>query len=426
MKNPILLLFFFTVSFYGQQDSDYWLNQGKLAWTENDSLFRYNQAETPCTLGSSNDMCGQEIYYSGWAASWLLNAFRKSGDVKHLNELIDFHYIYLAKSSTVNVGGTNYVGWPTFNPANSTEHPYGIPLFETYFYRYHTTALRIIKDDATLLATNHGQPGSVTWPGTTYQDIYDDILDFLETDLYGKFKAGGWGNLYRSLIHMTSHWARITMELYEITGTQEYLDVYNNMVKDGFPSGVGLPATRVGENFIDMGYYSGTNYLFDMDMDNNQFAVQDTDHSLDTVQFMIEAYWLNTLSSTEYHYDSTIIEGLKETMLNLLYVSPLANGRDTEQNIDGTGGFRNSASISGWYLLAGWEPEVSTFINSELTDRTDMDPSHTTYRRSDMIGNLVMGLAIQEGSNHYPLSNNVPVTGLVERRLKKDSETIGF
>ncbi len=429
MKNPILLLFFFTVCFYGQQDSDYWLNQADLGWTENDSLHRYNEAEEPCNLGTTNDRCGQNMYYSGWAVSYLLDAFRKTGNVKYLNELIDFHYIYKAKSSTVNINGTNYVGWPAWNAnaqSGKEDIPNGSTLWESYFYRYPATAMRSIMDDTALLATTHNQPGSVTWPGTTYQDIYDDIKGFIEVNIWDKFEDMGWGSIYRSRVHMTSHWARLAMELHEMTGKQKYLDAFNNMTHDGFPDLTGVPSERVGESFEGNSFYNNTNYLWDMDMDNTVNSIQDTDHSLDVAQFFAEAYWLNELSSTDYFYNSTHIEGLKETFLNYLYVSPLSNGRDTKNNIDGTGGSQSSASVSGWYMLSGWEPEVSTFINSELTDRTDIDPSSGNIRRASMIGSLVIGLSIREGTNHYPLTSVDTPISLLQRRLKKDSETIGF
>ncbi len=36
-------------------------------------------------------------------------------------------------------------------------------------------------------------------------------------------------NIYRVNTHMASHWARIGMELYIITGKQKYKDVFDNI-----------------------------------------------------------------------------------------------------------------------------------------------------------------------------------------------------
>ena len=68
---------------------------------------------------------------------------------------------------------------------------------------------------------------------------------------------------------------------------------------------------------------------------------------------------------------------------------------------------------------------MTTAINNTLRDKDDLAIS-SSKGQTDLIGLLALVLVIQKGNNHYSQTNVERSIPLQQRRLKKDSETIGF
>jgi hypothetical protein len=99
-----------------------------------------------------------------------------------------------------------YLGWAS---KQTDGDPPGqeFPLYESYFWRYATTMLRVIRQAPAL------------YDDPTYRAQYDRLLNFAEVNIFAKWYARGANeNIYRSRTHMTAHWATIALNLSLLTG----------------------------------------------------------------------------------------------------------------------------------------------------------------------------------------------------------------
>ena len=97
-----------------------------------------------------------------------------------------------------------YRGWVSSGPdldRPGTE----VPLFESYFWRYGSTLLRVMRETPAV------------YDNPKYRDRYDRLLRLAEVDVFEKWYTRGPDNIYRSRTHMASHWALIALNLSLIT-----------------------------------------------------------------------------------------------------------------------------------------------------------------------------------------------------------------
>jgi len=94
-----------------------------------------------------------------------------------------------------------------------------VPLYESYFWRYATTLLRIMRDT----------PDAYADAG--YRARYQRLLDFAEVDIFQKwYSRGANDNIYRERTHMASHWALIALNLAQITADPARRARYHQVV----------------------------------------------------------------------------------------------------------------------------------------------------------------------------------------------------
>jgi hypothetical protein len=111
----------------------------------------------------------------------------------------------------------NYLGWANHSSPAQGNDCKEYPLFESFCWRYVSTLLYVMNEPA-LLANK------------VYRKHFNRILYFTETNIYKKWTVRGMDNIYRSNTHMSSHWARIAMDLYLITGKVQYKKVVYDFV----------------------------------------------------------------------------------------------------------------------------------------------------------------------------------------------------
>ncbi|PUV22945.1 hypothetical protein [Sphingobacterium athyrii] len=107
-----------------------------------------------------------------------------------------------------------YLGWANHSHPESGNDGKEYPLFESYCWRYVTEILLIINNDARLKRK--------------YKNDYNLILNFTEKNIFEKWYSRGRDHIYRSNLHMRSHWARICFDLYLITKKNKYKIVFDN------------------------------------------------------------------------------------------------------------------------------------------------------------------------------------------------------
>ncbi|WP_417350515.1 hypothetical protein [Flavobacterium alkalisoli] len=107
----------------------------------------------------------------------------------------------------------NYLGWPNHTAPSLGDDGKEYPLFESYCWRYITSLLYIIKKSPAIYSNKK------------YKSQFDSILAFTEKNIFDKWYSRGENNIYRSNVHMSSHWARISMDLYLITSKAKYKKV---------------------------------------------------------------------------------------------------------------------------------------------------------------------------------------------------------
>lgn len=328
----------------------------------------------------SGDGANQEHYYAAWGFAGALSAWRATGDNTYLNQMITIVETLIGTASYVPIGnGSTYLGWAA---TRHGDNPKGYPLWESYFWRYVATMLRIMYQSPTLRSTNNG-----ALAGTTYQDNYNTILAFIEQHEWNKWRTDGIGNFYRSNSHMASHWARIGMELHIITGLAKYKEVFDDISFDGM---VNYSGANLRENVYSIGsaysWYSSWNNTY----------VQDTDHGNDVVDFWVEAV------QNGYYWTEADLVGLTNGYKNLIWKSNSPITFSTYVNGSGTAGNKH---LPGFMHLARTDTEL---YNRGIQYFYPTPPGNN---QCNWIGTLLLAKAYQEGTVVYPESYTDPPPG---------------
>ena len=347
------------------------------------------------TDGHANESCpcDQSIYYFYWDYAGLVDAWRATGQKSYLDEALGYAYVYKDKSSVITNSGGTFYGWP----ADSGETA-GIVLWEAYGFRPIFTLLRVMHGSPNLLATAHGQD---EFPGTTYQDVLDDLFPWFKVNFFDKWEADGIGNHYRSRVHMASHSARIALDIYLINGESKYLQYFQNIAHLGFPGGTSYPGDSWRNNLNNSP--SSTTYVWnatwDIDVNNNNGdSVQDQSHGSDPISFAVEAF------EAGHHFTQADIDAFSNTLLNNVWVD---NGSDPyvgfNEFVDGSDTASTTLEyegrfMGGWGTLARYNDAAWARVCSEVTsvDRIWLNLRGYTF------GTLAYAQAVQNRTVAYP------------------------
>ncbi|CAG2532918.1 hypothetical protein MAR621_03112 [Maribacter dokdonensis] len=318
-----------------------------------------------------NNIPEQGQYYAGWGFSGALAAFQATGNTDYLDDLIEITYATIAEAEYVSIGnGSTYLGWHTTKHGNNTR---GLPLWESYLFRYVATMLRIMYQSPNLRAMNNG-----SLVGSTYQYNYDELLSWVETHMWDKWVAAGIGNLYRSRTHMASHWARIGQELHIITGEAKYKTVFDDISFDGM-------SNYNGASIRSRIYNLSNGYSMYQTWESN--SLQDTDHASDIMSYIVNAY------EQGYYWTADDIQKFINTFKNVIWDNPNVFEFSKYLNGSGTGAAEH---LWEWAFLAKYDTELYNRYTAETYPTVD------SYFKGHGAGVMLLVQAYREDSVVYP------------------------
>jgi hypothetical protein len=169
----------------------------------------------------------------------------------------------------------DYLGWVSQDrdsDAPGTE----VPLYESYFWRYATTTLRVMRQTPAV----YNDP--------KYRAQYDRLLNFAEVNVFEKwYRRGADANIYRSETHTAAHWALIALNLSLITTDPGRRAQYRTVVDN---IDLHLPNSKSGlrEQLI-RNPADGSAYFWDDQWGVFQRPGQDVSHGNAVMAYVVEA-----------------------------------------------------------------------------------------------------------------------------------------
>ena len=331
----------------------------------------------------------QEMYYSYWNTEAQRYLWQITGDLVYLNRHLTITDNYIDDAVPVAFNG-NYLGWLA-DSSYSLDYPTnGVGLWESYYWKSVATVLRILHQSPNLRAQNHNQ---ANLPGSTYQDVFDDQLAFIEEHIWDKWWANGTAEIYRQLTHMASHWARIAMELYIITGELKYSQHRDDFDFDGFPSGPYIGESMRGQIINNP---SNTDaYLWDDTWGANGPGWQDTYHLSDIVAYMV-------LSEEEgVYWNENDMQKLVTTVDEVIF--PTSIGANITVYMDGSGGNDIAKRFRDNGLLGAYDASLNARLATQYVSAI------TTVYDTQYYAIMARNKYILDGNEMvYPESNSSP------------------
>jgi hypothetical protein len=177
----------------------YWTTQYEQSWD-------YQTGTTLPQSRSGDSWDHYNLCYLVDANTAMFGATEKTRYLDRALAYVENVYDTAARSSAMRTSQyhDHYRGWVSNGP--DLDRPgMEVPLFESYFWRYASTLLRVMRQTPEVYAD------------PKYRARYDKLLTMAEVDVFEKWYTRGTDNLYRSRTHMASHWALIALNLALIT-----------------------------------------------------------------------------------------------------------------------------------------------------------------------------------------------------------------
>ena len=360
------------------------------------------EADFDAKIGSSSDNpMDQNLYYAAWNYEGLMNAWQATGDASYWADLKGAIDLLIANAHDINIGGTIYKGFPGLknvdNPPTGNSYPTGSTLWESYLFRHIWTTMRIIDQSPSFKASL-----PANW--------FDDTVTWLETNIWGRFTHNGYNStVYRENPYMQSHWTRIAMESYIVTGKQEYLDHFETTSFGSIPWNGGNTLYPNGSNLVSRFITNSAN-ANGIDAAPNWASTPsgttDAPHFSDLVSLVCIA----TENEMYWHTQTTLIPGMivsyrDVVMENTTFGSGGSNMEGTF-NINGTGSNTTAPVSQGAQLNLGrFEEAYQTLLE------TQYDVNNRTFNKALIAGILLNNRKIlNDGRPVYP-ENYTPYDG---------------
>ncbi|WP_145758346.1 hypothetical protein [Sediminicola sp. YIK13] len=282
----------------------------------------------------------QEYYYLGYYIDGLTSIWRATGDNTYLNEALQLIENTMQDAKPMSGTNTGYLGWPSdLSKYGSTRYQEGTSLWEAFMFRHVATLLRIMYESPNLRSSG-------------YQSRYDAILNFTEKHIFEKW-ADYDGGIYRSRTHMASHWARIGMELYIITGNQKYNEVFENISFGTMPN-----RSSNLRNQIHYNPNVPTAYIWSSEWGKNyDSGTQDTSHAGAIISFWVTAYENNM------YWNKNDIDALISTLDQVVWKD--SDGVNFYKIIDGSGSYDYSGRLNEWLPLGRYSVKIQNKIKDK-------------------------------------------------------------
>ena len=338
------------------EEVQYWKRKFDAEWTENDQQIDSQDALRRAKSGN----VGQEYYFLAYYVDGLIKIWQATGDNSYLDKALDL--INITVNDAINVGG-GYKGWP--NNENN-----GYALWDSYYWRYVATLVRIMHQSPILRSTKD------------YQNQYEKLLAFSEKNIWERYEKKGLNQFYRINTHMSSHWARIGMELYLITGKSKYKTVFDNI---SYGKMVNRPSNL--RNHFKSNKQAPSAYTWSQRWDIS--LIQDTDHAGAIVSFITNAYENNM------YWNKSDIDALLSTLNNVIWKKQY--GSNFKENVDGTGDYDLHGRIHEWLNLGKYDQELQNRIKSSYIGK------NLTYYGVQPLGIAALNARIlEDGKPIYP------------------------
>jgi hypothetical protein len=312
-----------TVTVTISEEITYWKNKFDQGWS-------YYAADMD-KLGSSANR-NQEYYFYAYYIDGITNLWQATGDNTYLDRVIAMI------DRTINDAvpmGNGYLGWPSAEGEQ-------VPLWDSFYWRVVSTLTRIM----------HQSPNLRT--NQKYQEAYIRFLNFSEKNMWERYEGTAW-HFYRVNTHMASHWARIGMELYIITGKQKYKEVFDNI---SFGTMINQPSNL--RNQLRSNPNVPTAYVWSSGW--NGGGAQDTSHGAQIVSFWNLAY------ENEMYWNKADIDALVATFTKVVCPGELTQGKEY---VDGSGGTNTQYTwLHEWLVLGRYSPEIQAKIKSYYDKNT--------------------------------------------------------
>ncbi|WP_420600839.1 hypothetical protein [Flagellimonas sp.] len=336
------------------QGVDFWKEQFDSAW-DNPSIGKNAFGMAKAMFYAESGGNSQEYYYLAWQLDGVIQIWQATGDNEYLEDALTIIETCIGKAKDVR--GGKYKGWGVTNLKNNSYARNGVPLYESYLFRYVATLLRVMYQSPNLRATER------------YQERYEAILEFTKKHIWEKWytKSSNQSDIYRVNAHMTSHWARIAMELHIITGENIYKEVFDNISFAGLPI---YPGASL-RNKLKSNPNFPTAYTWSSKWEGSR--VQDTSHGADIVSFWTTAY------ENGMYWNAEDIEALLNTLNKVVWTedSPLK----FTANVDGSGGSNEwDAGFHNFITLGRFSEEVQNRIELHYSTKT------VRYKTSEAFG----------------------------------------
>ncbi len=334
------------------EEVNYWKNQF-------DSYWNTNSSQISQWAASRNK--NQEYYFFGYYIDGLISIWRATGDNSYLDRAIGL--IDQTMNDAVDVGG-GYRGWP----ANDGQQ-YG--LWDSYYWRHVATLTRVLYQSPNLRNSN----GS-------YQSAYERLLNFSERNIWERYESQGQANFYRVNTHMASHWARIGMELYIITGKSKYKEVFDNISFGTMP---GRPSNL--RNQLRQNSSVPSAYTWSAEWTGG--ATQDVDHAGAIVGFWVVAH------DNGMYWNWNDMQALMSTLEHVVWKE--SDGEYFSEYVDGSG-TGLFGRLNGWLRLGRYSQRIQNRIRDQ----------YATSRNLSFYGPHALGIAglnariLSDGKAVYP------------------------
>ena len=332
----------------------YWKNMFDTEWAQDkqDAISR--------SLSKNKN---QEYYYLAYYVDGLIQVWQATGDNAYLDSALEL--INNTMNDAVDVGG-GYRGWPAYNGNTYA-------LWDSFYWRFVSTLVRVMHQSPDLRAQGD------------YQAQYEKLLEFSEKHIWERWQQAGEGNFYRSKTHMTSHWARISMELYVITGNSRYKSVFD---KISFGQMDGRKSNLRDQIFSHPNVSGGI--LWDASWGVSKGSdIQDTSHAAAIVSFWVSSYENNM------YWNKGDIDAVTATLLESVW--PDQVGGNFYEYIDGVGGYDKIGRLHEWLVLGRYNSKVQSKLKNDYT-----------AKNLDFFGSQAVGIAalnqrmLEDSKASYP------------------------
>lgn len=334
-------------------DVAFWKAKFDAKWTSDDYANALARSKS-----ANND---QEYYFLAYFIDGLTSMWQATGDKTYLDQVLTLVENTMGDATSV---GNGYLGWPAHDGVEYS-------LWDSYYWRHVATLTRIMHQSPNLRSSG-------------YQAQYEKLLEFSEKHIWDRYESyGATGKFYRSRTHMASHWARIGMELYVITGKQKYKEVFDNISFGVMPS---RPS-----NLRNQLYANPNNpkaYVWDSQWDSK--SIQDTSHGGAIVNFWVEAY------ENGMYWDRNDINALVTTLDEVIWKD--SYGKDFKEDVDGGGSMDRPGRLHEWLILGRYSQKVQNKIKT----------SYILGKNLDYFGSQALGIAalnakiLSDGAPAYP------------------------